>query len=132
MAGIGRKMPFTMGCFSLAALAMIGIPPLNGFLSKWTLGLGALEAGLPLYVVVLLISSLLNALYYLPIIVPAFFGGLESDHHHGFDIQEATPRMVVPIAVLALGTLVFGLLPYNIPFELSRLTAIFLLRGGPF
>ena len=79
MAGIGRGMPFTLGCFSVAALAMIGIPPLNGFLSKWTLGLGALEAGMPLYVLVLLVSSLLNALYYLPIIVPAFFGGIETN-----------------------------------------------------
>ena len=132
MAGIGREMPFTVGFFSLAALAMIGIPPLSGFLSKWTLGLGALEAGQPVYVIVLLVSSLLNALYYLPIIVPAFFGGLESDHEHGFNIQEATPRMLVPIGILALCTLVFGLLPTNIPFELSRLTATYLLRGGPF
>lgn len=132
MAGIGREMPITMGCFSLAALAMIGIPPLNGFLSKWTLGLGALEAGMPFYVLVLLVSSLLNALYYLPIIVPAFFGGLDSDHHHGFKIQEAPPRMLIPIAILALSTLVFGLLPTNIPFDLSRLTAAFLMRGGIF
>jgi multicomponent Na+:H+ antiporter subunit D len=132
MPGIGRQMPFTLGCFSLAALAMIGIPPLNGFLSKWTLGLGALEAGMPFYVLILLVSSLLNALYYLPIIVPAFFGGLESDHEHGFDIKEATPRMLVPVAILALGTLIFGLLPSNIPFDLSRLTASYLLRGGPF
>ncbi|HED24802.1 MAG TPA: monovalent cation/H+ antiporter subunit D family protein, partial [Firmicutes bacterium] len=72
MHGIGRKMPVTMGCFSIAALAMIGIPPLNGFLSKWTLSLGALDEGMPFYVLVLLISSLLNALYYLPIIIPAF------------------------------------------------------------
>lgn len=132
MAGIGREMPITLGGFSLAALAMIGIPPLNGFLSKWALGLGALEEGLPVYVLVLLISSLLNALYYLPIIVPAFFGGLDKDHHHVFKINEATPRMLIPIVILALGTLVFGLLPTNIPFDLSRLTVSFLLEGGLF
>ncbi len=132
MAGIGRQMPFTMGFFSLAALAMIGIPPLNGFLSKWALGLGALEQEMPFYVFILLVSSLLNALYYLPIIVPAFFGGLDSEHDHGFNIQEATPRMLVPIAILALSTLVFGLLPTNIPFELSRLTVTFLMQGGLF
>ena len=147
MAGIGRKMPVTMACFSVAALAMIGIPPLNGFLSKWTLGLGALEAGYPWYVAVLLVSSLLNALYYLPIIIPAFFGGEheeghgEEDSSHGHDsneghgepafkFEEATLLMVIPIAILALSTFIFGLLPSNIPFDLSRLTAIFLLQGG--
>jgi multicomponent Na+:H+ antiporter subunit D len=87
---------------------------------------------MPFYVLVLLVSSLLNALYYLPIIVPAFFGGLDSDHHHGFKMNEATPRMLVPIAILALSTLIFGLLPTNIPFDLSRLTAVFLMRGGTF
>lgn len=146
MEGIGRQMPVTMGCFSIAALAMIGIPPLNGFLSKWTLGLGALEEGYPWYVVVLLVSSLLNALYYLPIIIPAFFGGEhdeehaggeheEAHHHHEaltFKINEASVRMVIPIAILALSTFIFGLLPSNIPFDLSRLTAAFLLQGGIF
>lgn len=131
MAGIGRKMPFTLGCFSLAALAMIGIPPLSGFLSKWALGLGALEANQPFYVLVLLVSSLLNALYYLPIIISAFLGGPAAGEQ-SFALQEATPRMVAPVVILSLGTLLFGLLPTNIPFELSRLTALFLLRGGPF
>ncbi len=140
MKGLGRLMPVTMGSFSLAALAMIGIPPLNGFLSKWTLALGALDAGIPGYVLVLLISSLLNALYYLPIIIPAFFErpeGEESDHFEDeephevkFKIKEATPLMLAPIVILALCTLIFGLTPNNIAFSLSRLTALFLLGGG--
>jgi multicomponent Na+:H+ antiporter subunit D len=135
--GIGREMPVTMGCFSIAALAMIGIPPLNGFLSKWTLALGALDAGIPFYVLVLLISSLLNALYYLPIMIPAFFEMPEGEeiHHNGdheikFNIQEATPRMLAVTVILALCTLFFGLTPNNIAFALSRLTAAFLLLGG--
>lgn len=132
MAGIGRMMPVTLGCFSLAALSMIGIPPLNGFLSKWTLGIGALEANMPVYLLVLLISSLLNALYYLPLIVPAFFGGLDNEHRHGFTISEVSPRMLAPIVILTLAILLFGLLPTNIPFELSRLTAEYLLKGGIF
>ncbi len=138
--GLGRQMPITMGAFSLAALAMIGIPPLNGFLSKWTLALGALDAGIPGYVLVLLISSLLNALYYLPIIIPAFFEQPEGehlnhdhdDHEVQFDIQEATPLMLSAIVILALCTIFFGLTPNNIAFSLSRLTAFFLLGGGSF
>jgi multicomponent Na+:H+ antiporter subunit D len=140
MKGLGRLMPVTMGCFSLAALAMIGIPPLNGFLSKWTLALGALDAGMPGYVLVLLISSLLNALYYLPIIIPAFFENPESlnkelsdshdQHEIKFKIKEATPLMLSAIVILALCTVFFGLTPNNIAYSLSQLTALFLLGGG--
>jgi len=58
---------------------MIGIPPFNGFLSKWFLGLGALQVNQPMCAVVLLISSLLNAVYYLPIVINAFFRPEEHD-----------------------------------------------------
>ena len=147
MGGIGREMPYTMACFSIAALAMIGIPPLSGFLSKWTLGLGALDANLTIYAVVLLISSLLNALYYLPIIVPAFFeiiGESEAaeggSHGHNqtqvsalkLKVQDATPKMLAPLIILALCTFIFGLTPLNIPFDLSQLTTVFFLEGGIF
>ncbi len=135
LGGIGREMPYTMACFSLAALAMIGIPPLNGFLSKWTLGLGALDANLTVYAIVLLISSLLNALYYLPIIVPAFFEIVEeggTGHGLQLKLNDATPRMLAPLVILALCTIVFGLSPINIPFELSRMTSMFFLEGGFF
>ncbi len=140
LKGIGREMPVTMGCFSVAALAMIGIPPLNGFLSKWTLALGALDANMAIYVLVLLISSLLNALYYLPIIIPAFFElpdgnnhDHQEDHAHQelqFNIREATPAMLSVMIILALCTFIFGLTPNNVAFTLSRLTSEFLLMGG--
>jgi len=131
MGGVGREMPFTMGCFSIAALAMIGVPPLNGFLSKWTLGLGALDANLTIYAIVLLISSLLNALYYLPIIVPAFFEMVdESKPELNFIAQDVPPRMLAPLFILALSTLIFGLTPFNVVFDLSGLTSQFLLQGG--
>ncbi|MEW5920074.1 MAG: monovalent cation/H+ antiporter subunit D family protein [Bacillota bacterium] len=133
--GIGRKMPLTMGAFTLAALAMIGIPPLNGFLSKLNLGMGALEAGAPVYLFVLLVSSLLNGLYYLPIIIAAFFGEAHGEDDHEtetFKMSEATRGMVIPLCLLALSCLVFGLMPGNIFFELSRKAAAFLfLQGMP-
>jgi len=139
LRGIGHQMPITMGCFALAALSMIGIPPLSGFLSKWTLALGALDVGMPGFVLVLLISSLLNALYYLPIIIPAFFelpGELTIKHHGDvhheprIKIEEAAPLMLLAIVLLASCTLFFGLTPNNIAYGLSRLTAAFLLGGG--
>ncbi len=73
MNGIGRQMPLTMGAFTVAALGMIGIPPLAGFMSKWYLGLGALDAGQPWIIGILLTSSVLNAAYFLPIIYAAWF-----------------------------------------------------------
>ena len=73
MNGAGKRMPLTMAAFSLAALGMIGIPPAAGFVSKWYLGVGALEVGAYWIIGVLAISSLLNALYFLPILYAAWF-----------------------------------------------------------
>jgi len=73
LAGLGRQMPLVMGAFTLAALSMVGLPLFNAFISKWNLALASLEGGLPLLVGVLIISSLLNALYYFPIVISAFF-----------------------------------------------------------
>jgi multicomponent Na+:H+ antiporter subunit D len=73
MNGIGRRMPFTMGAFTVAALGMIGLPPLAGFISKWYLGMGALAAGSAWVIPVLLASTVLNAAYFLPILRAAWF-----------------------------------------------------------
>lgn len=71
--GIGRKMPFTMGAFAIGSLSMIGVPPTAGFISKWYLMGGAWETGYTFVVVVLLLSTALNAGYFLPIVWRAFF-----------------------------------------------------------
>ena len=73
MAGIGYQMPVIMLSFTLAAITMVGIPPFNAFISKWHLAVASLESGQGLLVLVLIISSLLNAVYYFPIVVNAFF-----------------------------------------------------------
>lgn len=127
LGGIGIKMPITMGAFTVAALAMIGIPPLNGFLSKWVLALGALDANQPGFVFLLILSSMLNAIYYLPIIISAFFG-----HHHGSNLlpitgKEASLWMLVPIVILASSCLLLNILPINFPLDLSKVAAKILL-----
>jgi formate hydrogenlyase subunit 3/multisubunit Na+/H+ antiporter MnhD subunit len=73
MDGVGPRMPLTMGAFTLAACGMIGLPPMAGFISKWYLGLGALEANQGWVIGVLVLSTLLNAAYFLPIIYAAWF-----------------------------------------------------------
>lgn len=128
--GIGKKMPFTMLGFTIAAMSMIGLPPFVGFISKWYLLLGALDAGtafLTFYVVVLLGSSLMNAVYYMPVIISAYFGDVSSGHGE-VEVDEAPWVMVVPILIFALGVVFFGMFP-NIPLALIRPAAKMVLLG---
>lgn len=74
MSGVARRMPWTMGAFTVGAFGMIGVPPLAGFMSKWAMGTGALEVGQPWVIWILLASSVLNAGYFLPIVISAWFG----------------------------------------------------------
>lgn len=71
--GIGRRMPWTMGAFAIASLSMIGLPPTGGFIAKWYLLQGAVDAEQAVVVAVLVVSTLLNAAYFLPIVYAAFF-----------------------------------------------------------
>lgn len=71
--GAGKRMPVTSVAFTIGALGMIGLPPLAGFISKWYLGIGALEAGMAWAMWVLMISSALNAAYFLPILYRLWF-----------------------------------------------------------
>ena len=101
--GIARKMPWTMTAFSIGAMNMIGMPLFAGFVSKWYLALGSIESKHISLLIVLIVSSILNACYFLPIIYAAFFKELpegESPEKH-----EAPIAMVVPLTLTAIGTL---------------------------
>ena len=74
MGGLGRTMPLTMGAFLLASLSIAGLPPMGGLWSKWYLALGTLDAGYSLLLGILMLSTLLNVAYLLPIPIRAFFG----------------------------------------------------------
>ncbi|MEX1198961.1 MAG: proton-conducting transporter membrane subunit [Pseudohongiellaceae bacterium] len=80
LSGVGRRMPWTMAAFTVGGLGMIGIPPLAGFISKWYLGVGALEVGQDWILLVLLSSGLLNAAYFLPVIYRGWFGKPDREH----------------------------------------------------
>ena len=101
LRGIGRKMPLTMGAFMIGSLSVIGLPPLGGFISKWYLALGALDRDAMWVVVVLLISSLLNVFYLLPVAVTAFFRTPETEKDSS--LKEAPWPCVVPLLLTALG-----------------------------
>jgi multicomponent Na+:H+ antiporter subunit D len=110
MSGLGRAMPFTFAAFALASLSMIGAPPVAGFVTKWYLLNGAFDAGSVGIIVILLISTLLNAAYFAPVVYQGFFGKpSEADVKHKF--SEAHPALVIPLSVTAIISVLIGLYP---------------------
>jgi multicomponent Na+:H+ antiporter subunit D len=106
-AGLGRQMPITFGALTLGALGLAGTPLCVGFISKWQLGLGAIQAGHAVFLGILVLSGLLNAAYFFPIILTAFFGqGVPAPH-----VREARALVWVPLALTALLSLVLGIVP---------------------
>ncbi|MBS4031822.1 MAG: monovalent cation/H+ antiporter subunit D family protein [Clostridiales bacterium] len=105
MAGIGRRMPYTMFFFSLASIGLIGVLPLTGYISKFYLLSGSLQAGKPILGFVLLTSAVLNSIYYLPIIISAYFTEGSYDKPNGL---ESPPSMFFPTAVLTVFCVLFG------------------------
>ena len=81
MNGLGRKMPITFICFLIASLSIIGLPPFGGVWSKWYLALAAADTGQVIFVAVLMISSLLNVAYLIPIVVRAFYNDPDPETH---------------------------------------------------
>lgn len=101
MRGIGRQMPITMAAFFLGALSIIGIPPCGGFISKWNLALGTLQADHFPFLMVLLVSSLLNAVYFIPIVYKAFFVPTEDSLFEN-TFREAPVFCLIPLVITAL------------------------------
>jgi multicomponent Na+:H+ antiporter subunit D len=120
--GIGRRMPWTMGAFAVAALSMIGLPPAVGFISKWYMLSGAMAAQHWVAVAVIAVSTLLNAGYFLPIVYRAFFVAPSvddpgHDHPHG----EAPLPMVLALCATAAATVLLFFVP-DVPLALARQT----------
>ncbi|MBI4979423.1 MAG: monovalent cation/H+ antiporter subunit D family protein [Spirochaetes bacterium] len=108
--GLGRVMPFTFAAFAVASLSMIGVPPAGGFAVKWRLLLGTMTAGQPVLLAVLLVSTLLNAAYFIPITIRAFFGK-PAEANGSAGIREADLRMVIPLCITAVLSLAIGFYP---------------------
>ncbi len=143
MAGIGKRMPVTMGAFAVASAGMAGIPLLAGFVSKWYLLIGSVSAGGVVFAVALLVSGLLNIGYFWPVVYTAFFetpddhdekpvidglfGGGQSVRADGGDHggpaggwgrrnwrgDETTWFMLGPILAAMVGAVVLGVVPYQ-------------------
>jgi len=119
--GIGRRMPWTLGAFAIAALSMIGLPPAVGFISKWYMLSGAMAQAHWLAVAVIVVSTLLNAGYFLPIVYRAFFAA-PADAADGQRHGEAPLPMVLALCATAVATVALFFLP-ELPLALARQVA---------
>lgn len=125
MTGVGQRMPWTMAAFTLCAFGMIGVPPLAGFVTKWYLGTGAVDGGASWVIWLLVASSFLNAMYFLPILYRAWFQQPPAHwpKERTFTRAETSlvlllPTLFTAAAVLAVG--IFASMPYS-PLEWALL-----------
>jgi multicomponent Na+:H+ antiporter subunit D len=123
LGGIGRRMPLTMAAFTVAAFGMVGVPPVAGFVSKWYLGSGAVEAGELWVLAILGVSGVLNAAYFLPIVYAAWFRAPTADWEQRKPGARAETSLVllVPCLATAAMALLAGLLAASpiSPLELA-------------
>lgn len=114
--GLGRKMPVVFGTFTIAALALVGIPPLAGFISKWNLGTAAIAEGSVMSYIgagALLVSALLTAIYMLTTVIRAYFPGKDFDYSTLDGIKDPSFRMKLPLIVFTAAIVVLGV--YSVP-----------------
>ena len=123
LSGIGYEMPITLSVFTVASLSMIGIPPFNGFISKLVLSLGALDAGKAGFVVLLIVSSLLNGIYFLPIVINGFLGVKKEQRIWPKPFAELKASMWIPLVILAVLCGIFSVLPVNYPLGWAEAAA---------
>ncbi len=123
-AGLGRRMPWTMAAFTVAALSMVGVPPTAGFFSKWYLVLGGIQAGNWVFVTVILASSLLNAVYFFRVLEKVYMGSPSGEKEQWVPNgvpNEAPLEMLIPTLFLAAGILFLGLINAVIVREVLEL-----------
>jgi multicomponent Na+:H+ antiporter subunit D len=126
--GLNKKMPLSMGALLIAAISMIGLPPAAGFFSKWYLAQGAIAAGMWHYVIVIVVGSLLSAVYFFKVIEHVYLKKPEKEENEGgrpvhttfWYARTENPRsgeffrelpaaLLIPIIVMAVGILVLGI-----------------------
>jgi len=108
LAGVGRSMPLTTAAVSIGAISIVGIPPTAGFLCKWYIALGAMQAGEPLFAVALVFGALLIFVYYIRMVNAFYFR--KPQEAGAPAVHEAPATMLVPVLILAALCLVMGVL----------------------
>lgn len=116
--GIGKRMPLTMAAFTIGAISMIGLPPAAGFISKWYLLLGSLDTAQWVAVIALVLSTLLNAAYFIPIVYAAYFKPEKADGKHESHGEASLP-ILIPLLITA-GMTLFVFFNPDLPLALSK------------
>jgi len=116
MKGIGKALPITSISFIIGALGMCGLPPAAGFISKWFIGLGAIDSGYTIFLFVILIASLLDAVYFFPIIWTILFDELDKGNFDKIktkikDNKISVTLMVLPLLITAIASVLFFIFP---------------------
>lgn len=112
MDGLGYKMPQVYGIFAVSGLALMGVPGLAGFVSKWNLASAAVESGMPLAyggIVCLLVSAILTAIYMMSFVIRGFFPPKDFDHSANKNIKDPNWKMLLPLYVFVAFMFYFGL-----------------------
>ncbi|MBE0467523.1 MAG: monovalent cation/H+ antiporter subunit D family protein, partial [Candidatus Desulforudis sp.] len=153
--GLGRKMPLTFAAFTIGSIAITGMPLMVGFISKWNLGVGAVQAGQPVFIAVLIGSALLNTAYFFPIVYRAYFGRPREEtapaehgaahagpgaahaehaaaHDHHADHGEARGAMLYPLLITAVIAFTLGVVPnLGLHFwDLANMATNAVVNGG--
>ncbi|MEM1578226.1 MAG: monovalent cation/H+ antiporter subunit D family protein [Archaeoglobaceae archaeon] len=118
LAGVGKSMPITMLAFTIGAIGMAGLPPIAGFLGKWYIAIGSVQAAeifnqpiLVSFIPVILISSILDILYLLPIVKMAFFEGSSESFGREEMKQKLYLFMLIPLCTTALFSILLFIFP---------------------
>ncbi|MEM8628186.1 MAG: monovalent cation/H+ antiporter subunit D family protein [Pseudomonadota bacterium] len=125
LAGVGRQMPITMGAFVVGGLSIIGVPGTAGFISKWHLGTGAMEADAPLLVFMIVASSIIAVLYIGRFIEIAYFRPVSEECQNA---RDPGPMIMLPIVAFAAAVIYFGL-DTTWSADVARSAAAYLLAG---
>jgi len=146
MGGIGRKMPVTLTAFVIGAFGMCGAPPLAGFISKWHIASGAIESGQLFFLIIICIGSLLDVVYFFPVIRDAFFAKIPAseildDEEPKVELYTEKKKiiehrkplyffMVIPLAMTAIFSILFCLFPNTFGIYELATTAVKNIFGG--
>ncbi|MEW5784343.1 MAG: monovalent cation/H+ antiporter subunit D family protein [Bacillota bacterium] len=148
LAGLGAKMPLTAAAMTVASFSMVGIPLTGGFISKFMLARGSIEAGYPYFIILIVVSGLLNAMYYFPILWQIYFVSPGEHDEHGEDQENGTHgnqgdhgshdsggsfkwdqiplTMKIPIAATAAGVVVLGIVGIFMFDYLQKIVSLYL------
>lgn len=131
LGGLARVMPLTFVTFLIASLAISGVPPLNGFASKWMIYQGVIEAGKSgerlwiIWLMAAMIGSALTLASFMKLVHAVFLGQPSKERRAaGEGGQETSPAMLVPILTLAFLCVLFGIFAYRIPLKMLILPSL--------